>query len=65
LCRSHDLGSGLAIRVRDRTFMVVVVCLVLGTSPVLNVVAVALLTFHDAMYGAQGAILAIVVQTAP
>jgi hypothetical protein len=52
LRRGHDLGSRLAIRVRNRTLRVAVVCLVLGTSPVLDVVAVALLTLHDAMDGA-------------
>jgi hypothetical protein len=38
----HDLGSLLTILIRDRTLMVVVVCLVLGTSPVLDVVMIGL-----------------------
>jgi hypothetical protein len=52
MCRSHDLGSGLVIHVRNRTFKVSVVRLVLGTSPVLKVMAVALLKFDDAVNGA-------------
>jgi hypothetical protein len=43
------------ILVRDWSLRVVVVRLVLGTSPVLNVEEVALFTLHDAMNGAQGA----------
>jgi hypothetical protein len=53
----------LAILVRYRTLRVVVVRLVLGTSPVLDVVAIALFTLHDAMDGARGPVLAVVVQT--
>jgi hypothetical protein len=44
----------LAILVRNRTLRVAVVHLVLGTSPVLDVIAIALLMLHDAMNGAQG-----------
>jgi hypothetical protein len=40
----------------------VIVCLVLGTPPVLNVVAVAFFALHDPMDCARGAILAIVVE---
>jgi hypothetical protein len=39
-----------------------VVCLVLGTSPVLNVVAIAFFTLHDVMDGTQGGVLMIVVE---
>jgi hypothetical protein len=39
-----------------------VVCLVLGTPPVLDVVAVAFFTLHDPMDGARGAVLAVVVE---
>jgi hypothetical protein len=62
LCGSHDLGSGLAILVRNRTIRVPVIRLVLGESPVLDVMAVALLTLHDAMDGARRSVLAVVVQ---
>jgi hypothetical protein len=63
LCGGHDLGSRLAILVRDQTLRVAVVRLVLGTPPVLNIVTIALLTLHDAMDGAQGTVLTIVIQT--
>jgi hypothetical protein len=59
----HDLGSGLAILVRDRTLRVAVVRLILGMSPVLDIVTIALFTLHDAMDSARGAVLAIVIQT--
>jgi hypothetical protein len=62
LCGDHDLESRLAILVRDRILRVTVVCLVLGTSSILNVVTIALFMLHDAVDGAQGAVLAIVVQ---
>jgi hypothetical protein len=55
LRRVHDLGSGLAILVRDRNLRVAVVRLVLSTSPVLDVVAIAIFTLHDVMDGARGA----------
>jgi hypothetical protein len=55
LCGGHDLGSGLAILVRDRTLRVVIVRLVLGTLPVLDVVAIAIFMLHDVMDGARGA----------
>jgi hypothetical protein len=51
------------ILVRDWSLRVVVVRLVLGTSPVLNVEEVALFTLHDAMNGAQGGVLVVIVQT--
>jgi hypothetical protein len=41
---------------------VAVVHLILGTSPVLGVVAVVFFTLHDPMDGAWGAVLAIVVE---
>jgi hypothetical protein len=44
LRRRHDLGSRLPHRVTDQTLGVAVVFLVLGTSPVLNIVAIVL---HD------------------
>jgi hypothetical protein len=40
-----------------------IVCLILCTTSVLDVVAVALLAFHDAMDGARGAVLAVVLCT--
>jgi hypothetical protein len=40
----------------------VVVCLVLGTPPVLDVVAVAFLALHDPMDDARGGVLAIIVE---
>jgi hypothetical protein len=39
-----------------------VVCLILGTPPVLDIVAVAFLALHDLMDGARGAVVAIVVE---
>jgi hypothetical protein len=57
------LGSELVILVRNRTLRAVVVRCVLGTSPILDVVAVALLTLHDATNGTRRSVLAIVVQT--
>jgi hypothetical protein len=62
LCCSHDLRSRLMVWVRDRTLKVAVVFLVLGTPPVLDVVAIALFALHDPMDGARGAILTIVVE---
>jgi hypothetical protein len=62
LCCRHDLGSRLSVRVRDRTLKMAIVCLVLGTPPVLDVVAIALFTLHDPMDGNQGAVLSIVVE---
>jgi hypothetical protein len=59
----HDLGFGMAILVRNRTLRVVVVCLVLGTSLVLDVMVVALLMLHDAMNGTRRSVLLIIVQT--
>jgi hypothetical protein len=62
LCCSHNLRSRLTVRVRDRTLKVAVVCLVLGTPPVLDVVAIALFALHDPMDGARRAVLTIVVE---
>jgi hypothetical protein len=63
MCSGHDLGSGLAILVRNQTLRVAIVHLVLGTSPLIDVVVITLLTLHDAMNGARRSILAIKVQT--
>jgi hypothetical protein len=41
---------------------VAIICLVLSTLPVLNVVAIALFTLHDPLNGAQGVVLVIVVE---
>jgi hypothetical protein len=46
-CMGNDLASGLAIRIWDRALWVTVFCLVLGTSPVLDIVVVTLLALHD------------------
>jgi hypothetical protein len=54
LCCSHDLGSGLAVWVRHRTFGVAVICFILSASPVLDVVAIAFFALHDLMDGARG-----------
>jgi hypothetical protein len=62
LCGGHDLGSGLAIQVRDRTLRVAIVYLVLSTSPVLDVVAITIFMLHDAMDGTRGAVLTIIVE---
>jgi hypothetical protein len=53
------------VRVGHQTLGVVVVFLVLGTSPVLDVVAFALLTLHDPMEAAWRTVLAVVVETMP
>jgi hypothetical protein len=58
----HDLRSRLTVWVRDRTLRMAVICIVLGTLPVLDVVALAFFALHDPMNGAWGAVLAIVVE---
>jgi hypothetical protein len=65
LCRGDDLGPGLAIWVWDWTLWVSVVRLVLGTSHVLDVVAVALLALHDAMDNTGRVVLAVVLRSMP
>jgi hypothetical protein len=52
----------MVVRVRDWTLRVSVVCLVLSTSPVLDVLVITFFTLHDAVDGAQRAVLAIVVE---
>jgi hypothetical protein len=52
---NHDLRYRLTVWVRDRTLRMAVVCLVLGTPPVLDIVAIAFFTLHDPMEGARGA----------
>jgi hypothetical protein len=42
---------------------VVVVCLIFSTASVLDVVAIALLTLHDAVDGAMGVVLTVVLRT--
>jgi hypothetical protein len=61
-CRSDNLGSGLAIRVWDMALWVVVVRLVLGMSPILDIVAIALPALHDAMVSARRVVLAAVLR---
>jgi hypothetical protein len=39
-----------------------VVCLVLGTPPVLDIVAIAFFALHDPMDGARGGVFAIVIK---
>jgi hypothetical protein len=39
-----------------------IVCLVLGTPPVLDIVAITFFALHDPMDGARGAVLTIVVK---
>jgi hypothetical protein len=56
------MGSRLAIRIWDRALWVAVVCLVLSTSPVLDVVAIALLALHDAMDNTSKVVLAVVLR---
>jgi hypothetical protein len=53
------------VRVGHQTLGVAVVFLVLGTSPVLDVVALALLTLHDPMDAAWRTVLAAVVEAMP
>jgi hypothetical protein len=50
------------VRVGHQTLEMVVVFLVLGTPPVLDVVAVAFLALHDPMDDARGGVLAIIVE---
>jgi hypothetical protein len=59
---SHDLGSRLSVRVTDQTLGVAVFGLVLGTLPILDVVAFALLAFHDPVDAARRTVLAVVVE---
>jgi hypothetical protein len=61
-CRGHDLRSRLTVRFGNQTLGVTVVFLVLGTSPVLNVVALALLALHDLVDAARRTVLAVVVE---
>jgi hypothetical protein len=62
LHRAHDLGSRLAIWIRNTTLREAVVRLILSTSPVLDVVAVALFAFHDAVDGARRVVLAVILR---
>jgi hypothetical protein len=62
LCGGHGLRSGLSILVRDQTLRVDVVRLILGMSPVLDVVAFTIFTLHDAIDSARGTVLVIIVQ---
>jgi hypothetical protein len=50
------------VRVRDRTLRMAIVCFVLGTPPVLDVVAVAFFALHDPMDDARGVVLTIVIE---
>jgi hypothetical protein len=61
-CRGHDLGSRLSVWVGYRTLGAAVVFLILGTSPVLDVVALALLALHDPVDAAGKTVLAVVVE---
>jgi hypothetical protein len=54
LCGGNDLGPGLAILTPSSLLLMVVVCFVLYVTPVLDVVVVALLVFHDAVDRARG-----------
>jgi hypothetical protein len=58
----HDMRSRLVVRVRHRTLGVAVVCLVLGTPPVLDVVVFAVLAVHDPVDTAWRTVLAVVVE---
>jgi hypothetical protein len=44
----------MIVWVRHRTLRMAVVCLVLGTPPILDVVAIAFLVLHDPMDDAWG-----------
>jgi hypothetical protein len=61
-CRGHDLRSRLMVRVGHWTLEVAAVFLVLGMSPDLDVVALALLTLHDPMDTTWRTVLAVVVE---
>jgi hypothetical protein len=62
LHRSHDLISRLSRWVTDRTLRVATVFLVLGTPPVLDVMALALLALHDPVDATWRTVLAVVVE---
>jgi hypothetical protein len=61
-CCGHDLRSRLTVRVGHWTLGVAVVCLVLGTPPVLGIMAFVLLVLHDPVDTARRAVLAVVVE---
>jgi hypothetical protein len=61
-CRGHDLGSRLTIRVGHQTLEVAVIFLVLGTSPVFDDMAFALLALHDPEDVAPRTVLLVVVE---
>jgi hypothetical protein len=63
--RGHDLGSGPPVWVGYRTLGVVVVFLVLGMSPVLDVMTLVLLALHDPVDAAQRTVLTVVVEAVP
>jgi hypothetical protein len=58
----HNLRSRLTVRVGHWTLGVVVVSLVLGTPPVLDVMTFALLALHDLVDTAWRVVLAVVVE---
>jgi hypothetical protein len=62
LRRSHDLGSRLPREITNRTIRVAVVFLVLGASPVLDIVAFTLLALHDLVDATWGIVLMVVVE---
>jgi hypothetical protein len=62
LCRVDDQGPGLAILILSTLLRMAIICFILGATPVLNVMAVALLAFHDAVDGARGAVLMVVLR---
>jgi hypothetical protein len=62
--RGHDLGSGPPVWVGYRTLEVAVVFLILGTSPVLDVMTLALLALHDPVDAFQGTVLTVVAEAA-
>jgi hypothetical protein len=63
LRRGDDLGLGLTIWVPGTLLWMAVVHFVPSTAPILNVVAITLLMFHDTVDDARGVVLAVVLRT--
>jgi hypothetical protein len=58
--RNNDLGTWLAILMGGGDRQVVVLLFIHRTPPIPDIMAVALLTLHDAMDGARGTVLTVV-----
>jgi hypothetical protein len=63
LCRGDKLGPGLAILIPSALLQMVVICIVLGTTPIIDVMAVVFLAFHDVVDGTRGVLAVILCAT--